>query len=464
MRLSLGLSMQQQQKLIMTPELRQAIAILQLPVTDLREYIDQELLENPVLEVQSADEEGGPAAAEAGENGPANDVETAAAWLDYLGDRDDGRVAARESKPSFEAYTAPVCTLYDHLLDQLRLVSVQGLCRHVAQYLIGNLDEHGYLTLSVAEAARALGVEVDVVESALAVLHTLDPAGVGARNLQECLLLQHAAIGSPDPLVPKIIAEHLDDLADGRITRIAEALGVTPREVQDAVDVIRTLDPKPGRCFGRPGENRYVVADVVVERVGGDYVVIVNDAPVPRLFVSPYYRRVMAAKNGLEQDVRRFLEQKLHSALWLMRSIEQRRLTLYRVTEAIVRLQRAFFDQGVRHMRPLTLREVAEVIGMHESTVSRATAGKYVQTPRGLFELKFFFSSGVESARGPGVASEGVKKLMRDLIDAEEAANPLSDQQLAEALSRQGIVISRRTVAKYREEMGVASSARRRRY
>ncbi|HLN64130.1 MAG TPA: RNA polymerase factor sigma-54 [Symbiobacteriaceae bacterium] len=453
MRLGFGLQMQQTQKLVMTPELRQAIAVLQLPVAELGDFIEQEMLENPCLESEPKEEPDETAAPEARK------------LLDYLGNDYSGGRNTQESdedEPTFEAFTATMPTLQEHLMAQLYLAGLSPGERRIGEFLIDSLDDHGYLTISVADAADKLAVTAEQVEPVLQVIHGFDPPGVGARSLQECLLLQWATVDDGNPLVPALIEHHLDDLGEGRVTRIAEALGATPAEVQEAVDLVRTLDPKPGRRFGHANETRYVVPDVVVERVGRDYVVLVNETPVPKLTVSNHYRQML---NGpVDADARKFVEQKIHSALWLIKAIEQRRMTLYKVTEAIVRFQRDFFDRGVRYLRPLTLHDVADVVGVHESTVSRATSGKYVQTPAGTFELKFFFSSGVDNARGEGVAAESVKRMIADLIAKEDASEPLSDQALTDLLGKQGVNISRRTVAKYREEMGVPSSGKRKRY
>lgn len=455
MRLGFGLHMQQTQRLIMTPELRQAIAVLQKPVAELSELIEGELLENPCLDVEPRED---------ALEDPIPTLE-ARRLLDYLGSDDGGNsgvVQSGEEEVGFEAFTPTVPTLQEHLMAQLHLSGLPASERRVAEFLIGSLDDHGYLTIGLEEVAEQLNASAEQVESALRVVQSFDPPGVGARSLKECLLLQWATVDDGNPLVPQLIKHYLDDLGAGRIPRIAEALGATCGEVQAAADMIRTLDPKPGRRFGRPDETRYVVPDVIVERIGREYVVIVNDAPIPRLLVSSQYKAMLNGK--VEQEARKFVEEKIQSALWLIRAIEQRRLTLYRVTEAIVQFQRDFFDYGFRHLRPLTLREVAEVVGVHESTVSRATSGKYVQTPRGTFELKFFFSSGVDGGHGEGVAAESVKKLIADLIAKEDASEPLSDQALTDRLNRQGLKISRRTVAKYREEMGVPNSGKRKRY
>ncbi|HYF90977.1 MAG TPA: RNA polymerase factor sigma-54 [Symbiobacteriaceae bacterium] len=452
MRLGFGLQMQQTQKLVMTPELRQAIAVLQLPVTELTDFIEQELLENPCLEAE-----------------PKEEAEEAAAppetrqLLDYLGsDYGNGGAADNDEEMGFEAFTATVPTLQEHLMAQLYMAGLDGCGRRIGEFLIDSLNDHGYLTISTAEAAEKLGVSEDRVERVLLLIQGFDPPGVGARTLRECLLLQWATVDDGNPLVPVLIENHLDDLGEGRITRIAEELGVTPPEVQGAADMIRTLDPKPGRRFGSPNETRYVVPDAAIERVGRDYVVLVNESPIPKLLVSNHYRQMLSGQ--VDSDARKFVEQKIHAALWLIKAIEQRRMTLYKVVETIVKFQRDFFDRGIRYLRPLTLRDVADVIGVHESTVSRATAGKYVQTPLGTFELKFFFTSGVDNARGEGVAAESVKRMIADLIAKEDSSDPLSDQALTDTLNKQGVNISRRTVAKYREEMGVPSSSKRKRY
>lgn len=444
--------MQQTQRLVMTPELRQAITVLQKPVAELSELIAGELLENPCLEVEPR---------EPSEDGAPSEVGRLLDFLNRGESHGAGAPPEREEDTSFEPFTPRMPTLAEHLHSQLGLLRLDRAQERIARFLIGCIDDHGYLAVSLGEAAAQLGATEEQVEAALKVIQSLDPPGVGARSLQECLLIQWATLDDPNPLVPELIRHHLQDLAAGRIPRIAERLGVDCAAVQAAADAIRNLDPKPGRRFGGGDEARYVVPDVFIERVGQEYVVMVNEAPLPRLSVSTHYRRLLDAADG---HTRRYVEERIQSALWLIRSIEQRRLTLLRVTEAIVRFQREFFDRGPRHLRPLTLREVAQAVGVHESTVSRATSGKWAQTPQGMFELKYFFSSGVETGHGEGVAAEAVKRMIADLIRQEDPARPLSDQALAEALAAQGLRIARRTVAKYREEMGLPNSGQRRRY
>lgn len=455
MKLGFQLQVQQTQKLIMTPELRQAIAVLQLPVTELEEFIENELLENPCLEAEPRDEP---------EARSEPSIE-ARKLLEYLGGDYSGYgVVTRsgEDEPTFESYRTSELTLHDHLRAQLYLSGLDDEGQRIGEFLIGSLDDHGYLTLTTEDAALYAGIPPGRLDQVLQVVQGFDPVGVGARSLRECLLLQWETIDDGNPLVRRLICDFLGDLGEGRGLRVAEELGATPLELQEAVDLIRLLDPKPGRRFGRPNDTRYVVPDVVVERVGSEYVVIVNEGPVPRLGISGQYRQMLAG--SMEADARKYVEDKIHSALWMMKAIEQRRLTLFKVMESILSFQRDFFDHGIRHLRPLTLKDVGNVVGVHESTVSRATSGKYVQTPRGTFDLKFFFSSGVDGAQGSGVAQESVKRLISDLISREDLTEPLSDQSLTERLTQQGMQISRRTVAKYREEMGVPSSNRRKRY
>ncbi|MBY6275207.1 RNA polymerase factor sigma-54 [Symbiobacterium thermophilum] len=452
MRLGFELRMQQTQRLVMTPELRQAITVLQKPVAELSELIAGELLENPCLEVEPR---------EPSEDGAPSEVGRLLDFLNRGESHGAGAPPEREEDTSFEPFAPRMPTLAEHLHSQLGLLRLDRAQERIARFLIGCIDDHGYLAVSLGEAAAQLGATEEQVEAALKVIQSLDPPGVGARSLQECLLIQWATLDDPNPLVPELICHHLQDLAAGRIPRIAERLGVDCAAVQAAADAIRNLDPKPGRRFGGGDEARYVVPDVFIERVGQEYVVMVNEAPLPRLSVSTHYRRLLDAADG---HTRRYVEERIQSALWLIRSIEKRRLTLLRVTEAIVRFQREFFDRGPRHLRPLTLREVAQAVGVHESTVSRATSGKWAQTPQGMFELKYFFSSGVETGHGEGVAAEAVKRMIADLIRQEDPARPLSDQALAEALAAQGLRIARRTVAKYREEMGLPNSGQRRRY
>ncbi|TLN00175.1 RNA polymerase factor sigma-54 [bacterium] len=468
MRMGVGLSQEQSQKLMMTPELRMAISILQYSALELAEFIDQELTENPVLEArdETAEPDSDDSVMDKAESAESEkfDIE----WQEYFADGSDlgyqqeGRYTDRE-EIRFENFLAAAPTLTDHLVMQLNLTGISPGEKAVGEFLIGNTDANGYLEGSLTEAAAACGVEEATVEKVLAVIHSFDPPGVGARNLKECLLIQCKHLNLAHTILPEVISSHLNDLALGKLNKIAETLGVPVQEVQRAADRLRTLDPKPGRYFSHADDTRYIVPDVVIERVNGEYVVLVNDTTAPRLGVSPVYRDILAGKFS-DPDTAKYIEQKLNSALWLIKSIEQRRLTLYKVTQTLVEMQRDFLDRGVKYLKPLNLKHVATALGFHESTISRATAGKYIQTPQGVFEMKYFFAGGVETVNGTMASAETIKRTVKEMIGAEDHTKPLSDQKIADILNCQGIEISRRTVAKYRDEMGIPATGRRKRY
>jgi RNA polymerase sigma-54 factor len=452
-----GLKLEMTHKLVMTPQLRQAIAILQLSSLELSEVVEKELLENPVLEIEDKE----PGEFEEQQKEPVDSAMEYMDWAEYFNDgRDIGYASSdHQERQNFEAFTPTVVSLEEHLEFQLFLAVLDTGARTVGKYLIGCIDENGYLCCSTEEAAERLNVPVPLVNHVLAVIQTFEPAGVGARDLRECLLIQVRQRNMEDPLVLAVIDRYLDDLGAGKYKSIAEKLGVTAHDIQQAVDHIRTLDPKPGRAFGR-SDLTYILPEVVVERVNGNYVITVNDTDVPRLTINPCYRRLADVDN----EARKYIESRLNSAVWLIRSIEQRRRTLYNVVAALVDLQRDFFDYGPKHIRPLTMKKLADQVGIHESTVSRAIANKYVDTPHGLFGLRTFFSAGITAAGGEDVAATKVKGEIRELIAGEDAKHPLSDQALTDILNKQGIAVSRRTVAKYREEIGIPASSKRKRY
>lgn len=467
MRLGYGLSLEQTQKLIMTPELRQAITILQLSALDLSTYVEEQLLENPLLEnlEDSMDVKGEAEPPAQLEEGPEND-KWEVDWQDYVHDQDENRVrqerVVTEDKQRFDPFISAAPTLLEHLLEQLHVQKVTCSI-DIAEYIVGNLNDKGYLTLSLEDIVRELNVSVEEAEEALRTVQSLDPIGVGARNLEECLALQLPLLPSCPPELPEFI-KHLEDLAAGRLQRIAHALKISLSRVQELADLVRKLDPKPGLRFSGPGEVRYIVPDVVIEEIEGEFIILVNDVTVPRLGVNKAYRDALSQDVGTE--TRKFVEQKLNAAAWLIRSIEQRRLTLYKVADAIVKWQKEFLRNGIRYLRPLTLRDIAEEIGVHESTVSRATAHKYVQTPRGIFEFKFFFanSMGRGNQTDSGVTTDVIKLVLRDIIASEDPKSPYSDQKIAELLQAKDMKISRRTVAKYRDELGIAATSVRKRY
>ena len=466
MRMGLGISQEQTQKLVMTPELRLAIKILQLSTVELVEYIDEQLIENPVLEVleeaaehDTHEEQQVEPVAEEGKF----DID----WEQFFDDTGDtkrnGAVNRDQEGVRYDNFIAEMPTLQDHLLFQLVIAKMQANEKRVGEFFIGNIDDNGYLQCSSDEAALQCSVPFAVAEKVLSIIQSLDPAGVGARDLRECLLIQYEQMDLNNDLLKAVICDHLPELADGKIMKVAKKMGVSLIDIQTAVDNLKLLEPKPGRKFSPADCTRYIVPDIVVEKVDGEYIILVNDTSAPRLTVNPFYRN-MVRSGTPDQEGRKFLEAKLNSALWLVKSIEQRRGTLYKVAKCIVEFQRNFLEHGVKSLKPMNLKHVAEVTGLHESTVSRATANKYMQTPRGVVEIRFFFSGGISDFHGSSVSAEAIKKTIRETIDAEDPKKPLSDQKIAEMLQAKDVDISRRTVAKYRDEMGIVPTSRRRRY
>jgi RNA polymerase sigma-54 factor len=467
MRLSYGMKLEQTQKLIMTPELRQAIMVLQMSAMDLAQYVENAMQENPLLEVKEEEKE-----AEETEPLKEEKDDFAEEWCDYLAEcgqieRFFDRSAEHQEKERYnlEHFVAQVPSLQDHLYFQLGLNLSDPKQIAIGEFLIGNINDRGYLIIGLDEVQKISGCSMQEIEGVLRVIQSFDPPGVGARNLQECLLIQLEQQSKRTPVIEKIIRHFLDDLANGNLLKIAASTGLTVQLVQHEVDLIKSLEPIPGRNFSRPGENRYISPDVVVEKVNGEYVILVNDIAVPRLMINRHYQLMIKHKNSCDPGTVEFIQNKMKSALWLIRSIEQRRMTLCRVVQCIVDRQLEFLEKGVKYLKPLNLKQIAETAELHESTVSRATANKYIQTPQGLFEIKFFFNSGVENvAAGEMVAAESIKHVLKEMISGEDPYEPFSDQQLCEQLQAKGVNIARRTIAKYRKEIGVPSMRQRKRY
>jgi len=466
------LSLRQTQQMIMTPMLQQAISLLQLSRLELVQKLTQEMESNPLLEeitpevledkgVMDIAEESREEAAEG-----RDDKESDFDWEAYLdGASDYAAYPPREDVelPDLEAKLTRPRSLADHLLFQLHLSPVSPEELRAGEEIIGNLDENGYFHASLEEIAAAAQVGIAVAERALRIVQGFEPAGVGARNLRECLTIQLDGLPGDTSLAKELVEHYLEELEARRLPKIAEKLNVSLQAVQEALAQISSLEPKPGRSYTTE-DPRYITPDVYVLKVDDRYVVVLNDEGLPRLRISPYYRRLLSLRGSNTKETREYIEGKMRSALWLIRSIEQRQRTLYRVTESIFKYQREFLEKGIPSLRPLTLREVAEDISMHESTVSRVTTNKYVHTPQGLYELKYFFHRGVSAAGGEAVSSITVKDLVRKLLLSEDAGKPLSDQKIVEILKKQGIDIARRTVAKYRSQLKVPSSARRKKF
>ncbi len=472
------------QQLVMTPQLLQAIKILQVSRAELETLVDQELTENPVLEEQlSEDKLDAQTEVPTVDTGGADDyaepktpeVETANQvgeidWKEYAenysndihgstghgagGDDDDRRAA-------LENILVKRTLLPDHLMWQLRLSDLSNEEKEVGAMIISSLDKDGYLPMQLEEIAFLANTwpDVEIVARVLRRIQDFDPPGVAARDLAECLLIQLRQLGLGDDSLPsRIVREFLPMLESRRFDRLARELNVGMDQVAEATKVISVLEPKPGRDFSDQ-DTRYVTPDVHVHKVGEEYVVTLNEEGLPRLRVSSFYRQMLGT-NG-SPEARGYIQEKMRAAAWLIKSIHQRQRTLYMVTSSIVKFQREFLDGGVAHLRPLVLKDVANDIGMHESTVSRATAGKYVHTPQGTFELKYFFTSSLRGGHGAEVSAESVKEKIREIIAKEDARKPLSDQYIAEMLGKEQIDIARRTVAKYRELMGILPSSKR---
>ena len=475
------LSLRQSQRVVMTPLLQQAIQLLQLSTLELQEVVQKELLENPLLEEMPVDGAETPEAGEAtpsAEATPAPTVEpitvdpppTAERQTDDLpfdpisvmfDEPEERSLVAQEEREDlpFENMVRSVSSLADHLEEQLRFATEDPAARRIGAEIIGNLDEDGYLRAELQEIAQRCAATPEEVERVLTeMIQKFDPIGVGARTISECLLLQLRSNPPVDPVSVEIVERHFEDLSRRRYADVARALKLSADRIMESVEEIMALEPKPGRRFGG-NDSRYIVPDVFVYKLGSDYTVMLNEEGIPRLRVNSLYRSLLRSSGD---EARQYVEQKLRSALWLIKSVDQRQRTLRKVTQSIVKFQREFLDKGLPYLRPLALRDVGEDISMHESTISRVTTNKYVETPQGLFELKFFFHSGIASGDGEMVSSVSVKKMIQDLLGNEDATKPLSDQEVAGILKGRGLTIARRTVAKYREELGILPSHQRR--
>jgi RNA polymerase sigma-54 factor len=501
--MKLRLDLRLGQKLIMTPQLQQAIKLLQLSRLELQQTLSQQLLENPLLEDVAGDidepdgapeeewrkeeervdglRSGDSVPGSTEESGERNDRDEVG-WEEYFGD--DQRAGdveypsgGRDDIPSYEQTAVKPTSLQEHLLWQLALSGLSDDEKFVGKLIIGNLDDDGYLRISLDELANDAKVNGACLETVLSYIQTFDPSGVGARDLRECLLIQlghldRHPMGKSETKLPSlrkslvatIVSDHLVDLEKKHYGRLAKSLGVSLDAVYAAVKVIEGLEPKPGRPFFA-SSNYAIIPDVFVRKHEGEWEVALNDDGMPRLRVSPYYRRLLSKQGGDSEATKLYLDEKLRGAQWLIRSIEQRNRTIIKVVSSIVKFQEPFFEKGVRHLKPLVLRQVAEDIGMHESTISRVTAGKYVCCPQGVYELKYFFSAGIQQA-GDGaemLSAVSVRDMIRRMVGEEDARRPLKDQEIVARLRSQNIVIARRTVAKYRSEENIPSANQRRR-
>jgi len=481
MALELRQQLKLSQQLVMTPQLQQAIKLLQLSRTELELVVQQELEENPILEEgvdtleekeeQDAEKESAEAEVASDEvqelkENPEefNDVD----WQTYLeGNHLSGTSSEMyegdDDRPSYENLLTKKSSLGDHLLWQLNLSRIADDERLAAAEIIGNVDENGYLQASVEEIVSGSGLAMPIVERALSLVQDFDPPGVASHTLQGCLLKQVQQLDMEGSLVERILQHHMAELETRKYPAIAKALEESLDDVLGAAQIISGLDPRPGRAYSQE-DIHYITPDIFVYKISEEYVVVLNDEGLPNLRINSFYRNALSGSANVDEKAGEYIQEKLRGAMWLIKSIHQRQRTIYRVTKSIVKFQKEFFDKGIEHLKPLVLRDVAEDIEMHESTVSRVTTNKYVQTPRGLFELKYFFNSGINTTVGASIASESVKSKIKEIVAGENIKKPFSDQKIVDMLRQQGIDIARRTVTKYREMLGIRSSTERKRF
>jgi len=474
------------QDLRINPRLYQAMDLLYMPLLDLEQHLKQELLGNPFLEMIEPEEEVQATAAEQQNNKPEKEAkaEDGPDWENILlEDRTEHGVPSGSYSDARE-YVEPVTVeskdLIDYLRDQTRMLDLNPRQQLLAEEFLGNIGEDGYLQHSIEEILKGANQlleeheaesELDLnvpaftaaeVEQMLRVIQQLDPPGIGARNLRECLMLQLEHQKRTDTLVYRLVKEAFEDLIAHRWSDLGKRFGLAPDEVQRAADELARLDPKPGLQHSAAND-AYIIPDLIVDKIDDKYLVFLNDSGLPRLRISKTYQEIARDKKKYDSESKEFINQRLNSANWMIQAIEQRRQTMLKVMNFIVDRQREFFEKGIDHLKPLTLREVADVISMHESTVSRVTNEKYVQTPRGLLPLKFFFSSGLSTTTGEDASARSIKSQIQKLVDDEPPKNPLTDQQIVELFDRKGVKIARRTVAKYRDQLGILPARMRKR-
>jgi len=459
------------QKLILTPSLQQAIKLLPMSTLELADLLNQEMVENPLLEevptedLQPAEQTQDKAQTEEKPATEKGDVWDDADYDYFFGDYLDEGYRPRtptevKELPPIENTLSTAASLADHLEWQLSLQTDDQRLKDIGAAIIGNLDDDGYLVASVDEIAAMGNWTVADVERALQHVQTFDPIGVAARDLQECLTLQLRHLGLGGTITEKIVTDHLKLLQNHQVPEIARRLGVTIDDLKEHIEIVRNLDPKPGSRYN-PTQSQYVIPDVYVVKVEDHYEVFLNEEGLPQLRISPVYRRLLDKNAENSDETRAYVKDKFRSALWLIKSVDQRQKTIHKVATSIVNFQKEFLDHGIEYLRPLVLRDVANDIGMHESTVSRVVNNKYMHTPQGVFEMKFFFHSGISSSYGESVSSVTIKQRIRKIIENEDPRKPLSDSKIVSILQKEGLILARRTIAKYREELKIPTSNQR---
>ncbi|MBN1557125.1 MAG: RNA polymerase factor sigma-54 [Lentisphaerae bacterium] len=473
---TLSLNQSQQLQMVLAPQLRQSLEMLQLPILELRALIQQEMEQNPTIEDVATDQANveiePPASTEENPNDELDfekEYEALAKlddeWRDYFfqdlqnrpytSDDDEKRRFLLDSLPQSES-------LQEHLVGQLRLADLPEDEARIGELIIGSINNDGYLLTGLEELAASTNTDLRTLEDLLSLVQDFHPTGVGARDLRECLLLQLERLGKTDALPGAIVRDHLQQLAGRKFPEIARALKVPVEEVQAAANFIATLDPKPGRLYSDEQAN-YVLPEVVVQKVDGRYVILLNDDQLPHVRISRHYRRLLQDPSTTS-DVKSYIRERIRSGAFLIKSIHQRQKTIRRIAEEIVRNQTDFLDHGIARLKPMTMAEVARTVGVHETTVSRAVSGKYMQTPSGVFEMKYFFTPGIKTANGTEVSNKSVKEMIANFVASEDKTDPLSDQEIMEKLKAEGISIARRTIAKYRLVLRIPPSHLRKGY
>ena len=483
MQQKLTLQAKLQQKLILTPSLQQAIKLLPMSTLELADMLQQEITENPLLEEElerppseqqeneaeegappvetSAVETDGKPEPEPKRDDSMNEIDYESFFSDYLDEGYRPRTSYEIPElPPIENTLSTTASLADHLDWQLRMAPADEQTVELGEAIIGNIDEHGYLQASVEEICDMGNYDRESVERALALVQEFDPIGVGARDLRECLLIQLRHLELAGTPVETMVTDHLDLLQSHRFNDIAKAMKLPVEEVIEHCEIIRRLDPQPGSKFNTE-KSHYVTPDVYVLKVDGKYEVVLNEDRLPQLRISSVYKRMLENKSEDNAATRDYVKEKLRSALWLIKSVDQRQKTIYKVANSIVRQQNEFLEHGVEHLRPMVLRDVAIDIGMHESTVSRVVSNKYMHTPQGVYEMRYFFHSGIASVGGEHVSSVTIKQRIRKIVEEENPKRPLSDSKIVKILEDEGLVLARRTIAKYREELRIPPSNQR---
>ena len=468
MQQSQNLSLQQ----VLAPQLQQSLLILQAPLLELRNLVQQEMETNPVLEelaTEPNDDE-----RETPENSAADDkfkeefdqlAKLDDEWRDYMSQSSSYSGRSQEAEDKRQFFFDSIVTqetLQQHLIGQLNQTVLNAGNRKTAEVIIGNVDDNGFLQATPEEMSMNTGIPQDDFETMLTLIQSFYPPGVGARDLRECLLIQLKRKGKQSSLEYKIIAEHMEDLGKHRFPEIARRMGISVEQVQKCANTIAQLNPRPGQIFAEAPQN-YVLPDVTVEKVNGQYQIILNSEQIPRLRISNTYKDIMA-QNGNGSEVKDYIRDKIRSGKFLIKSIHQRQQTISNIAHEIVSRQQEFLDRGTAYLKPMTMVQIADAVGVHETTVSRAISGKYISTPQGVFEMKYFFTPGYQTASGGTMSNTSVKEAVMDLVKSESGNSPLSDKEIVEILRERGIPIARRTVAKYRTELNILPSNMRRKY